>query len=283
VAKNKETAQAQLEAAESRDASLGPEIAEIKRQIGALDPLSADSDQQRTVLRERLGTLEDIRAHLPKKIEELRAAAASEKDAERQDRLAALRPGITSAAAEFFALSEKTLQAGDVLTARVRDCLVLGGFPHIPDISPALVSLRATHAVCKVVSPELLHLPARPSREQEIRANAVADCQSAIDLWEWADHEAKNGNNHEVKRIFRQRADELQRHVELCQERCREVGAEPPTGGQSFLTALFKKASIEVGNRLETEKISSRYADAVAEALEPTEGEAGEVDENPFA
>jgi hypothetical protein len=120
-------------------------------------------------------------------------------------------------------------------------------------------------------SPQLLGLPARLTRLEEQRADAVLQCQHVIDLWIAADAGARESANSRQRDGFRRHANELLGGVDREQNRCREVGAKVPPLPGGLMTAILgfiEKQTADLARRL----VDQEEVEFVAQSVPGTPG-----------
>jgi hypothetical protein len=229
-----------LAALEQRRDDIATEAAQVESELKALDPLKDATPAKARELTERLAALRAMAEMLPKEIEHAR----QEQDATRTERLEAslvrLRgeeeAGLVALIASFNALRDALAEVKRI----AREIHQSGDTPHLA-LSPQLLDgLRIQEMAWRQLRPELLGLPAKPTRQELQQAEAYEDAAHLVNLWENLDSIARESKNEEARAQARRRADELGPRVAWALDHCKRLGIAPPKGGPSWLASIAR-------------------------------------------
>jgi hypothetical protein len=254
-----------------KQGDLEQRLAEARAQIATADLAVAGTSSRMVQVRAEAKGLEEILIGLVPQISAAEKDARAEASQEREIQLLALRgkeaDEIQPVIEATIAL-KKALAGWDAFVLQER---AVGGSPFIMVPGQLNFGIQIAFERWRATIPEALGLPRRPTRLENQQADAVTQCQWAVDLWVTADAGGRESANDAMRDGFRRRAKEMLSVVHSSQERVLALGGVPPAlpgGLMAAIVGFLEQQTRELARRL----IDREETDFVAQSVPGTPG-----------
>lgn len=231
-------ASSRLRALLDQEIDLDRRLVELRAQHFVVDLSAPGASRRASELRGQIKALEESACALVPQISAARDDLQAEVSHERDSQLLALRGEEPVRRKPIVALVRELKAALEVWRAFCLREAALGGQPFYVVPGQLEAGIEIALAYWRQAVPEELGLPPKLSRHEELRADAVLQCENAIEIWRAADERSRTAGNSNLRSANARRAAEFLRGVERTQARCRDLGIAVPSGGLGLLQAL---------------------------------------------
>ena len=232
---NAEQALAELVKEKSR---LEEVLAKLASDRSALDPLAADSLRRRgAIITDEAGASAALGAIGPA-IDAAEAIVRDLKEAARDEKIVALRAedaeamkAVVSATRTLYDVLERWTMIDNQLRA-------LGSSSWSGGVGLLIQGVRSALAVWRERCPEAIGLPARPSREETLRSDAVLQAEHIVGRWSDVRQQIEKTKSSHARGRLQKRLKDLVAPAHAAFSRCQAVGAVAPSAPRELLQAI---------------------------------------------